>query len=208
MELTFDTEANDALQINCLLGGWGKVKGTAWYDDIALELLSARELAPAVAIDAGRRRPPMSKYIYGQFIEHLGRCIYGGIWAEMLEDRKFFYPVGDAELALEGVRPAGIRHHEHARALRGRPLARARSSGAGTPAGIEQGDLALVAGKKYVGRVVLAGDASAAPVRVSLSGATRRPRGQTITVDRLGPAFTATPLAFAAPVTDRATPGW
>ena len=39
----------------------------------------------------------MSKYIYGQFIEHLGRCIYGGIWAEMLEDRKFFYAVGDKE---------------------------------------------------------------------------------------------------------------
>jgi alpha-N-arabinofuranosidase len=38
---------------------------------------------------------PISPYIYGQFIEHLGRCIYGGIWAEMLEDRKFFYPVTD-----------------------------------------------------------------------------------------------------------------
>ncbi|NLN93677.1 MAG: cellulase family glycosylhydrolase [Candidatus Hydrogenedens sp.] len=36
---------------------------------------------------------PVSPYIYGQFIEHMGRCIYGGIWAEMLQDRKFFYPV-------------------------------------------------------------------------------------------------------------------
>ena len=35
----------------------------------------------------------ISKYVYGQFAEHLGRCIYGGIWAEMLEDRKFYYPV-------------------------------------------------------------------------------------------------------------------
>jgi hypothetical protein len=35
----------------------------------------------------------MSEHIYGQFIEHLGRCIYGGIWAEMLEDRKFFHPI-------------------------------------------------------------------------------------------------------------------
>jgi len=24
---------------------------------------------------------------------HLGRCIYGGIWAEMLEDRRFYFPV-------------------------------------------------------------------------------------------------------------------
>ena len=48
-----------------------------------------------VTIDAGKTSEPISKYIYGQFIEHLGRCIYGGIWAEMLEDRKFYYPITD-----------------------------------------------------------------------------------------------------------------
>jgi hypothetical protein len=31
--------------------------------------------------------------VYSQFIEHLGRCVYGGIWAEMLEDRKFYHPI-------------------------------------------------------------------------------------------------------------------
>ena len=36
----------------------------------------------------------MSPYIYGQFIEHMGHCIYGGIWAEMLMDRKFWYAPG------------------------------------------------------------------------------------------------------------------
>ena len=46
-----------------------------------------------VRIDVTQTGEPISKYIYGQFIEHLGRCIYGGIWAEMLEDRKFYYPV-------------------------------------------------------------------------------------------------------------------
>ena len=25
------------------------------------------------------QRPKCSKYVYGQFIEHLGRCIYGGM---------------------------------------------------------------------------------------------------------------------------------
>ncbi|MHC4343593.1 MAG: alpha-N-arabinofuranosidase, partial [Planctomycetota bacterium] len=47
---------------------------------------------PAVTIQADKTGEPISEYIYGQFIEHLGRCIYGGIWAEMLEDRKFYYP--------------------------------------------------------------------------------------------------------------------
>ena len=46
-----------------------------------------------VRIDVTQTGEPISPYIYGQFIEHLGCCIYGGIWAEMLEDRKFFYPV-------------------------------------------------------------------------------------------------------------------
>ena len=47
----------------------------------------------SVQVDVTQTREPISKYVYGQFIEHLGRCIYGGLWAEMIEDRKFFYPV-------------------------------------------------------------------------------------------------------------------
>jgi hypothetical protein len=46
-----------------------------------------------VSLDAAVTGEPISPYVYGQFIEHQGRCIYGGIWAEMLRDRKFFYPV-------------------------------------------------------------------------------------------------------------------
>ncbi|MBN1766501.1 MAG: hypothetical protein JW860_14700, partial [Sedimentisphaerales bacterium] len=46
-----------------------------------------------ITINAGSTNVSISPFIYGQFIEHLGRCIYGGIWAEMLEDRKFYYPV-------------------------------------------------------------------------------------------------------------------
>src|SRR3982750_4228823 len=42
-----------------------------------------------VSVDGGRVGAPISKYVYGQFAEHLGRSIYGGLWAEMVEDRKF-----------------------------------------------------------------------------------------------------------------------
>src|SRR5512133_4181805 len=49
--------------------------------------------AAPVTVDTTKNGAPISKYIYGQFIEHLGRCIYGGIWAEMLEDRKFYFPI-------------------------------------------------------------------------------------------------------------------
>ena len=51
-----------------------------------------------VKVDATKSGDMLMPYIYGQFIEHLGRCINGGgIWAEMLEDRKFYYPVGSEE---------------------------------------------------------------------------------------------------------------
>jgi hypothetical protein len=40
-----------------------------------------------ITIDASKTGAPINPHIYGQFIEHMGRCIYGGIWAEMLEDR-------------------------------------------------------------------------------------------------------------------------
>ena len=47
----------------------------------------------AVELDAAKTGAPISPFIYGQFVEHLGRCIYGGVWAEMLEDRKFYFPI-------------------------------------------------------------------------------------------------------------------
>ncbi|MEO6002954.1 MAG: alpha-L-arabinofuranosidase C-terminal domain-containing protein [Opitutus sp.] len=66
-----------------------------WF---TLGLLLLRIGAPAaeplaVNLDVARTGAPINPHIYGQFIEHLGRCIYGGIWAEMLEDRKFYFPI-------------------------------------------------------------------------------------------------------------------
>jgi alpha-N-arabinofuranosidase len=55
--------------------------------------LSSEPAEARVTVDAAAVGAPISPYVYGQFIEHLGRCIYGGLWAEMLEDRKFLYPV-------------------------------------------------------------------------------------------------------------------
>ena len=47
-------------------------------------------------------------HIYGHFIEHLGRCIYGGIWAEMLKNRKFFSQYGDAPVRWVDSREEGV----------------------------------------------------------------------------------------------------
>src|SRR3989304_3304235 len=67
----------------------------AFAAPVSADEADAAEKTATLAVDAAQVGQPISKYIYGQFIEHLGRCIYGGIWAEMLEDRKCFLPVGD-----------------------------------------------------------------------------------------------------------------
>ena len=59
---------------------------------------SAQDSAPASAtpivatMDAGAPGDPISPYLYGMFIEHLGTLINHGLWSEMLDDRKFFFP--------------------------------------------------------------------------------------------------------------------
>ncbi|MCJ7588109.1 MAG: hypothetical protein MUQ00_09460, partial [Candidatus Aminicenantes bacterium] len=103
LSVDFDSGANDAVSVNCLFGGWGKSTGTAWYDDVQIDLLSVRALKPEATIDVSLTSAPVSPLIYGQFIEHLGRCIYQGIWAEMLEDRKFFYAVGSQDSPWKAV---------------------------------------------------------------------------------------------------------
>jgi alpha-N-arabinofuranosidase len=204
VELDFNTEENDSIQINCLLGGWGKSRGTAWYDDIGLELLSARELKPSVAIDASVTRAPISKYIYGQFIEHLGRCIYGGIWAEMIEDRKFFHPIGDTDspwTAAGEPRSFGMN--------RTTPFVGAQTPeigmwGNGKRAGISQAGLALVARKAYTGRIVLAGESAAAPIDVSLVWGNAPQERQTIVISAIDDAYRTSRLSFTAGATSAA----
>jgi alpha-N-arabinofuranosidase len=168
VDFEFDAGATDALEVTCLLGGWGRSTGKAWFDDIELTRLSGRKLGrPKVAIDGDKTGKPVSPYIYGQFIEHLGRCIYQGIWAEMLEDRKFFLAVGEDESPWKAAGDGARVTMDKVKPFTGAHTPRVSLSGKG-PSGLAQDALALIEGKDYVGRVVLAGDASAAPVTVSL----------------------------------------
>ena len=69
-------------------------------------LFAARAAAQdVVRVDVERQGPPISKYVYGQFIEHFGNCVDVGLWAELLRDRKFFYEIGakDSPWQLAGA---------------------------------------------------------------------------------------------------------
>jgi alpha-N-arabinofuranosidase len=178
-------------------------------------------LPNTVTIDAGRTKAPISKYIYGQFIEHLGRCIYGGMWAEMLEDRKFFYPITDDFRPWSTVTDKNTkRGFGSFKELTGSPwkvigekgtvkmatenpyvgahTPEVQLAGDGTARGIEQGELALIEGQAYAGRIVFAGSPTAAPIKVSLIWGEGKDDRQTITVDTAAKDFVKVPLKFAA----------
>ena len=44
-------------------------------------------------IDTQQVAAPISKYLYGGFIEHGGMLMYRSLWAEMIDDRKFYFPI-------------------------------------------------------------------------------------------------------------------
>jgi alpha-N-arabinofuranosidase len=69
-------------------------------------------------------------------------------------------------------------------------------TGDGTPGGILQNRLALIEGKGYVGRIILAGTPDAGPIVISLvwgGGANDR---ETITIEKVTKTFTSFPLQF------------
>ena len=57
-----------------------------------------------LTVDVAGAKAEISPLVYGQFIEHLGRCIRDGIWAEKLRDRKFLLEPGKV---WQPVRPEG-----------------------------------------------------------------------------------------------------
>jgi alpha-N-arabinofuranosidase len=136
-----------------------------------------------VVIDTSETGEPISKYIYGQFIEHLGRCIYGGIWAEMLEDRKFYYPITadynpyhpvrnipkDSPYQVVGASPWQIVGQADSVIM----VKKDSFVGEHTPliqpdSGIRQLDLGLVKNKQYVGYIYLKAQQQSANVTISL----------------------------------------
>jgi alpha-L-arabinofuranosidase len=133
-----------------------------------MTLLVAPALAslPPVTIDLARTGPAINPFIYGQFIEHLGRCIYGGIWAEMLEDRKFYFPVTaeyapyrsltDTAFPVVGASPWEIIGTATGVAMvREGAFVGEHSPRVGAGNGLRQRDLGVVAGREYVGYVWL-----------------------------------------------------
>jgi len=172
----------------------------------------------AVSIDASKTAPPISPYMYGQFIEHIGDLINKSVWAEMLDDRKFYNDVTSkppAQAGRGGGRGAG------GPGRGGRPAARWLPIGpddavtmdrqnpyvgvhtplihlaADSPRGISQAGLALRKGKAYTGRVVIAASPGA-KVSVNLVWGEGSGSRQTIPLTAAKASYAKFPLKFTA----------
>ncbi len=124
-----------------------------------------------VDIDTQKTAPPVSPNEYGMFIEHIGSLIYRSLWSEMLDDRKFYFPIKPEE--PQAAAPAQGGPFRNMQLRKWHPLGPADAVvmdkdqpfvgeqspridlNASTPHGIRQSGFALVKGKKYTGHIWL-----------------------------------------------------
>jgi alpha-L-arabinofuranosidase len=214
VETEFDTEDQSSVQVNCLLGGWGLATGKAWFDDVSLEKIAQREPpAPAITVEAGKVGEPMSVNIYSQFIEHLGRCIYGGIWAEMLEDRKFYFPITSdyhpyrslesTPYPVVGASPWQILGAADGVAMStNQPFVGLHTPAIRAGSGLRQRDLGVVQGRKYVGYLWLKSPgAAAAQVEVALTWGEGERDRSSVSLGRVKKEYRRFPFEFTAGAT-------
>jgi len=179
----------------------------------------AQEAAPNVpdqlnvTINTQQTADPVSKYVFGSFIEHIGGTIYRSMWAELLDDRKFWFPITSKEevlppgqnavqrqrMALRKWRPVGP--DEAVSLDDDQPFVGDHSPkiqlDASTPHGIKQAGFSVVKGKTYTGRIWLKG-APGSKVTVSLIWGDGASDKQTVTIPALTAEYKKFPLSFAA----------
>lgn len=168
------------------------------------------QTVPHAVIDATKIGHPISPYIYGQFLEHGGNIVNEGIWAEMLEDRKFYYPITSkppeqpAPTPGRRFRPAPRRwvpvgSDEFITMDTKNPF-----TGDQSPVvkldktdahGFQQSGLAVVKEKSYTGRIILSGTPGAV-VKVSLVWGKEAGDRQTVVLHTLGSAYRKFSLHF------------
>lgn len=185
---------------------------------LALTALAAQGQSLQATIDAGRRSAPVTKYEYGMFIEPIGGLVARTLWAEMLDDRKFYYPVvsaardvppppnaeGRPGVAYRKWRPVG---GDDAVTMDTRdPYVGAQSPSvavdAAGPRGLAQEGIGVAGGKRYVGTLWLSGDAGA-KVQVRLAWGQASDAAQTVALPAPGSGWQRVTFAFA-PTADSA----
>ena len=88
------------------VAGWIAAMGRVIVFAMLCAVLYAMLCAPAAqaqqkrveaVVRAADTHAPISPYVYGHFLEHAGHLVNDVLWAEMLDDRKFYHPVVEQE---------------------------------------------------------------------------------------------------------------
>ena len=166
-----------------------------------------------VKIDLQQTAQPVSPYEYGMFIEHIGALIYRSLWSEMLDDRKFYFPIKPEEPQAPSPAQGGPFRNMQLRKWHpigpaeaivmdmDRPFVGEQSPrielDASMQRGIRQSGFSLVKGKKYTGHIWL----RATPgIKVTLAlvwgeGANNQ---QTVVLPALSQTYKELPYTFTA----------
>jgi alpha-N-arabinofuranosidase len=178
---------------------------------VLLSVYAVAQTQPVhVSIDAAKTGPPISKYIYGQFLEHIGGLVNTNLWAEMLDDRKFYYPITShpaPEPAGPSWRRTALRHwmpvgadefvtmdSDHPYVGEHSPMVKLSPTEAH---GIQQAGLAVRKGRSYRGRAVLAGTPGTM-VKISLIWGEAAAERETVVIKNVAPEYRKVPLSFQA----------
>lgn len=184
---------------------------------VSAGLVAMAQAAPASAqavtatIDAGTRSEPVTKYEYGMFIEPIGGLVARTLWAEMLDDRKFYYAIVPA--SKDTPPPAGVEGRPGTSYRKWRPIggdgavtmdrtapyvgAQSPSIAVGgtAPRGFGQSGIGIAKGKRYDGYLLLAGD-SGARVQVALVWGDGAQERQTVALPDATPDWRRVPFSF------------
>jgi alpha-N-arabinofuranosidase len=161
-------------------------------------------------IDISQTKDRIEDKLFGMFMENLGNQDVGNLtddclWAELLDDRKFFYPVDTIE-ALTPINkkekinqwvPVGnavIMDSSEPYVGRHSPKV---TTAKGAQNGIAQTGIALIGKKQYTGRVVLKATTGVI-VSVSLTWGDKPSDRQTVTLPALNAAYTSYAFSFTA----------
>lgn len=158
-------------------------------------------LEATLRIDATAITVPPTPIRTGLSLQPVGPGVYGGLWAEMLNNRKFTGPAGPNGV-VEGWMAVGAApgitfapdNRIHYAPVQSQRITRAL---AGAPCGIAQSGLTLRAGVGLVGRVVLRCEGGIGPVTVSLNAGERLLGEQKI--PNVGQDWQTYPFTFPAP---------
>ena len=164
-----------------------------------------------VTVNTQQTANPVSKYVFGSFIEHIGTLIYRSMWAELLDDRKFYFPISSKDSEPPRTQ-SGNPMRQQLRKWRpigpddivvmdtGEPFVGDHSPkislDAATPHGIRQDGLSVVSGKQYTGRIYLRGTPGT-KVKVSLLWGAGENNKQTASFT-LTKEYKKFPLGFSA----------